>query len=227
MPDAPAVVSAPSHERVPETPVVVSVPLRQHALEAPVVVSAPLQERAPETPVVVSVPLHDTALEPPAPERVRRLRRHLIEAMRALREAKRPDRLIPRATAEPEGFTAEVLRAGCATCQGFCCKGGGEHAYIDERTMAHVRRDRPELDARQLIRCYLDALAPLSYAGSCLFHGAQGCTLPRSLRAELCNSYYCDGLRDFQRRADAPAQVVVVAARNGTERRSAVLRRAD
>jgi hypothetical protein len=147
--------------------------------------------------------------------------------MRALREAKRPDRLIQPATSEPTGFAARVVRAGCATCQGFCCKGGGEHAYIDERTMARVRRDRPELDARAVIRCYVAAVAPRAYQGSCLFHGRTGCTLPRGLRAELCNSYYCSGLRDFLRRTGDFADAVIVAVRDGRERRSPVLRPGD
>jgi hypothetical protein len=173
-------------------------------------------------PLTVRVPFQDSPLEPPSRDRVRKLRRHLVESMRDLREAKRPDRLIQQATPEPTGFLAEVARVGCATCQGFCCKGGGEHAYIDERTMARVRRDRPDLDARGVIRLYLDALAPQAYRGSCLFHGSGGCTLPRPLRAELCNSYYCNGLRDLLRGVDAPAAVEVVAARDGHERRSLV-----
>src|SRR3954447_18700631 len=142
-------------------------------------------------PVTVTVPLQNSDLVPPAPERVRKLRRHLIEAMRDLREAKRPDRLIQPLTEEPTGFARDVVREGCAQCEGFCCKGGGEQAYIDERTMARVRRDHPDLDARAIIRCYVEAVAALAYRDSCLFHGRHGCTLPRSLRAELCNSYYC------------------------------------
>lgn len=181
-------------------------------------------EAVADPPVTVRVPFQDSPLEPLLRDRVRKLRRHLVESMRDLREAKRPDRLIQPATPEPAGFTAEVVRAGCATCQGFCCRGGGEHAYIDERTMARVRGDRPELDARGVIRLYVEALARQAYRGSCLFHGPAGCTLPRSLRAELCNSYYCNGLRDFLRRGDKPSEVVVVAARGGAERSRQVSR---
>ena len=128
---------------------------------------------------------------------MRALKRHLIRSMRDLRAAKRPDRMIQKPTPEPTGFTATVLAAGCATCQGHCCKGGGEHAYIDERTMARVRAAHPDLDARGIIRLYLARLAPSAYRGSCLFHGPEGCTLGRGPRAELCNAYYCNGLRDF------------------------------
>jgi hypothetical protein len=178
-------------------------------------------------PVLVTVPLLNDTTEPPPASRIRALKRHLVQSLRDLRVAKRPDRLIQKTTPEPTGFTATVLAAGCAACQGHCCKGGGDHAYIDARTMARVRRDNPDLDARAVIRLYLERLAPESYVGSCLFHGPEGCTLGRGLRAELCNSYYCNGLLDFLKRTDDPGRVRIVAARNGLERRSPILSRPD
>ena len=174
----------------------------------------------------IQVPaLPDQTPEPPPRPRVRALKRHLIQSLRDLRVARRPERLIQRPAPEPTGFTATVLAAGCATCRGHCCKGGGDHAYIDERTMARVRRDHPDLDAGAIIRRFLARLAPRSFPGSCLFHGEHGCTLGRDLRAELCNAYYCNGLRDFLNRTDTPERMQIVAARNGIERRSVVLSR--
>jgi hypothetical protein len=175
--------------------------------------------------VLVTVPLLNETLEPPPRDRIRALKRHLVESLRALRTAKRPDRLIQKTTPEPVDFTAAVLGAGCATCQGHCCKGGGDHAYIDERTMARARRDNPELAARAIIGLYLARLAPRSYKGSCLFHGADGCTLGRPLRAELCNVYYCNGLQDFLKLPEVPERVQIIAIRNGIERRSTVMSR--
>ena len=177
--------------------------------------------------VLVTVPLLNETLESPPPGRVRALKRHLVQSLRDLRTAKRPDRLIQKTTAEPVGFTAAVLRAGCATCQGHCCTGGGDRAYIDDRTMARVRRDNPDLDARAVIGLFLARVAPRSYKGSCLFHCLDGCTLGRALRAELCNAYYCNGLRDFMKRAEVPDHVQIVATRNGFECRSPVMSRSD
>jgi hypothetical protein len=174
-------------------------------------------------PVPVTVPLLEETLEAPPRDRVRAFKAHLIQSLRALRATRRPDKLIQRSTPRPTGFTATVLAAGCATCRGHCCKGGGEHAYIDERTMARVRRDNPEHDASAIIRMYLNRLAPLSYRGSCLFHGPDGCTLDQPLRAELCNAFYCNGLRDFMNRTPVPERVQIVAARDGRERRSRVI----
>ena len=31
--------------------------------------------------------------------------------------------------------------------------------------------------------------------GACVNQTASGCVLPRSLRSDVCNSYYCDSLR--------------------------------
>jgi len=169
--------------------------------------------------VDVIVPYQDRPLLPPSPERVRRLRRHLVDSLRDLRAARRPDRLIQPRTAEPGGDAAAVMRAGCAACRGHCCLGGGEHAWLDERTMARVRRDRPQLGARALIAAYIAQIAPMSFAGSCLFHGPAGCTLDPMLRAELCSSYYCDGLKAFLRRpadqARATWRVVIHAIQPG------------
>jgi len=176
-------------------------------------------------PVVVTVPLLKETLAPPPRERVRALKRHLIQSLRDLREAKRPAKLVQTATPEPTGFAAAVVGMGCATCQGHCCMGGGDHAYIDERTMYRVRRDNPDLDARAVIGRYLERIAPESYRGSCLFHGPTGCTLGRGLRAELCNQYYCNGLRDFLKLEPMPARVEIAAERNGQTRRSPVLTR--
>jgi len=105
--------------------------------------------------VAVTVPLLNETLEPPPRDRVRALKRHLIQSLRGLRAARRPDRLAQKTSPPPAGFTATVMNAGCATCQGFCCKGGGDHAYIDERTMYRVRRDNPDLDAAAIIGLFL------------------------------------------------------------------------
>ncbi len=157
----------------------------------------------------VMVPLNRRALVPTPPERVRRIREHLVRSLRDLRTMKRPEHNASPLRPEPQGFAGTVARAACALCQGYCCKGGGEHAYLDERDMARVRRARPELEARAVIRLYMERVPADGYEGSCVFHGKQGCTLDRSLRSDVCNSYFCNGLRDFVATADGVASVVV------------------
>lgn len=163
----------------------------------------------------VTVPGQRAGLAPVTRAQVRALKRHLLDALRDLRAARRPERLIQRRAAEPKGFVAQVVAAGCRHCRGSCCMAGGTHAFIDERTLARVRAEQPGLTVRGIIRAYVDAVAPEAYQGSCVFHGAQGCTLPRPLRAELCNAYYCDGLARLLKDGAAHARTVAIATHDG------------
>ena len=171
----------------------------------------------------VSVPAaREVPLVSPPLYRLRALKRHLIESLRDLREAKRPEKLIQPRTAQPQGFAAEIVRAGCTQCQGHCCRGGGDHAYLDERTMARVRQAHPDLDAAGIIALYMNDVAERAFEGSCLFHGQNGCTLSQPLRAELCNQYYCNGLWDFLKLRPLPRTVEVVASKGEIERRTVI-----
>ena len=87
----------------------------------------------------VMVPRNDKAAVPISPERVRRLRKHLVVALRALRTMKNPEHSVSPLRPEPEGFAAHVARTACSLCKGWCCRNGEDHAFLDERTMARVR----------------------------------------------------------------------------------------
>jgi hypothetical protein len=171
----------------------------------------------------VMVPLSRKPLVPVPPERVRRLRKHLVASLRTLRTMKDPKGSASPLRPEPEGFTGQVARAACALCRGVCCKGGEEHAYLDERTMSRVRMAHPELDARAVLRLYAERVPAEGYEKSCIFHGAEGCTLDRSLRSDLCNLYLCTGLGNFVNSDSKPTSVVVIAAEGEEMRMSAVL----
>jgi hypothetical protein len=167
----------------------------------------------------VMVPRNDKTLKPTSPERVQRLRKHLVEALRELRTMKDPERCASPLRPEPEGFAARVAHAACSLCKGWCCRGGGDHGYLDERTMARVRRAKSDLDARAVLRLYTERVPAVSYEGSCIFHGKQGCMLDRSLRSDVCNSYFCSGLGTYVTGGDATAPVVVIAG-EGDEMRT-------
>jgi len=174
-------------------------------------------------PLAVNVPAYAGTLAPPVPARIRQLRRNLAESMRDARTLKRPAKATDAAMDEPTGFAGTVARAACALCRGWCCSRGGEHAYLDGPSMARIRRTRPELDAWGILRLYTQAVADPAYADSCVFHGAQGCTLDRSLRADLCNRYFCTGLGALVKQVPPPRRAVVVAARGEIRRTSPVL----
>ncbi|HET8997483.1 MAG TPA: hypothetical protein VFN42_12520 [Acetobacteraceae bacterium] len=175
-----------------------------------------------ETHLAVHVPAYAGTLLPQPRDRLRQLRKHLLESLRAERQMRDRAAAVGPAAPEPPAPVGEIAPTACALCQGWCCSKGGTHAYLDERTMARVRHARPELDAWGILRLYTRAAADPAYAGSCVFHGAQGCTLDRSLRSDLCNAYFCSGLASLVKQADVPGRVVLTAAK-GTIIRTSVM----
>jgi hypothetical protein len=152
------------------------------------------------------------------------MRKHLVQSLRALRTMKDPEGNASPVRPAPEGFAAKVARTACTMCRGYCCKGGGEHAYLDERVMARVRIAQPELDARGVLRLYMDSVPAVGYEGTCLFHGEKGCTLDRSLRSDVCNSYFCDMLGEFVKKADKATSAIVMSGEGELSRMSHILR---
>ena len=171
----------------------------------------------------VIVPRIERALVPTSPERIQRLRKHLLEALRALRTMRKPGGGTTP-PAEPTGFVARVARTACTLCEGWCCKGGGEHAYLDERTLARLCATTPGLSARSILRLYLRRVPENGHAGSCIFHGQQGCTLEPSQRSDVCNDYFCGGLGTFVTRGDTTTPVRVFAGEGARLRVSPVLK---
>src|ERR1700722_10754732 len=162
-----------------------------------------------DDPLPVMVPGSDKVLVQTPPERVRRLRRHLIVTLRALRGTKDTKRsALPP---EPQGFAARVAGTACGLCKGWCCKNGDDDAFLDEPTLLRVRRANPSLKARAVLRLFIDRVPADAYQGSCIFHGKQGCTLDRSLRSDICNAYFCGGLHAYMASGATTTPVTVIA----------------
>jgi hypothetical protein len=171
----------------------------------------------------VMVPRSDKTLAAIPPKRVRQLREHLIKALGELRTAKPWERFASRVRPEPAGFPARVASTACAMCKGWCCRNGGDDAFLDDRTLARVRIAKPDMTEADLLHLYLDRLPPVAYRDSCIFHGAHGCTLDRSLRSDVCNSYFCGGLGAYMK-TSATVPVKVIAGEGNQMRTSPVLR---
>jgi hypothetical protein len=168
----------------------------------------------------VMVPRNDKAVIAISPERVRRLREHLIKASGELRKAKH-DFASP-ARPEPTGFSARVARTACSLCKGWCCRNGDDDAFLDDQTLARVRLARPNMSEHAVLRLYLARIPSSGYRDSCIFHGRQGCTLDRSLRADVCNSYFCGGL-DAYMKTGAETPIRIIAGEGDQMRTSPVL----
>lgn len=88
----------------------------------------------------------------------------------------------------------QLLGAGCATCRGRCCRQGGNHAFNDAFTMMRYLERFPTHDDETIVAKYLSYLAPRTLTHGCVFQHEKGCTLPRDLRADLCNRFYCGSI---------------------------------
>ena len=91
--------------------------------------------------------------------------------------------------------TLPVVSAACGTCQGACCERGADgNAFISSDLIRYFHQKTPELTAEIVRAAYLDALPEMSVTASCVFHTEIGCALDRNLRANICNTFYCNNL---------------------------------
>jgi hypothetical protein len=56
-----------------------------------------------------------------------------------------------------------------------------------------------------------------------IFHGKQGCTLDRSLRSDVCNSYFCGGLLAYLTGDEVVIPTMVIAGAGDNMRTSPIL----
>jgi hypothetical protein len=100
---------------------------------------------------------------------------------------------------EPEPVAPEEARkvaSACALCRGFCCRTGGDAAYLNPVTITRVWNRQPHLTEDQVVSAYVDAVPDRAFDGSCIFHAAHGCNLPPSMRSNVCLAYQCTPLRN-------------------------------
>jgi hypothetical protein len=129
------------------------------------------------------------------------------------------------ASADPDGSTGDppyaeapaspgdaLARAACASCRGLCCKHGEPHAFLYSSTLRRYLKLHPDQSPAQALETYLDHIPAESTAGSCIYHGRQGCTLPRALRSDTCNRFICDDLERLQKAVVAGTVIPPVVA---------------
>ena len=75
---------------------------------------------------------------------------------------------------------------------------GGHHAYIEVNTILRYMQQTGITDAHQIAEKYLTYLVSHTLQDGCTFQHAAGCVLPRDMRSDTCNNFYCDGLRNLQ-----------------------------
>jgi len=181
-------------------------------------------EPAEAYPIVV-VPWRSANVVPLPEERRRELGQFLAGLLAGAPQAQPPSEpeARPPNRDEARGEPDRLLAAVCGVCAGFCCHyGGARHAFLDAEAMAAFRAVHPEMRDADVIDAYLDRLPAESCEGSCVYQAADGCTLPRAMRARICNAYECGGLREARQ---AGARVCVVVRHDHRIVRSALVDR--
>jgi hypothetical protein len=177
-------------------------------------------EKITENCTKVTVPRSDKRLMLVTRDRVERLKEHLRDVLREIREAKKAPLPTP-IEPEPDGFKAVIARTACTLCKGHCCRNGADDAFLDDRTLARFKLTQPKISDQAIVRLYAGHVPSEGYIGSCIFHGKKGCTLGRSMRADICNTYFCRDLGAYLRKRSTPRPTVVIA---GGIEKSPVLR---
>lgn len=106
----------------------------------------------------------------------------------------------------------------CTQCRGGCCAQGADHAYVSAVSIRRRLELDPTLTAGDILDAYLDRLPEQSVAGACINQTSTGCALPRELRSDICNGYFCTELKDLQQAWDTqgeqPEQLLVIQRAN-------------
>lgn len=144
---------------------------------------------------VTVVPRNTTPSRPASKKRHARFLKHLRDRIHASHEA--TPEIIAHHWEQPDELPADVgalFGAACAACRGWCCKGGGEHAFINVRTMYDYRAQHPHMSDEDIVEAYRAYLPERSLPTGCVYQASRGCTLPREMRAAICNKHLCHGL---------------------------------
>lgn len=143
-----------------------------------------------ELPATVGfVPANERALVAIDDARRSALRAHLTEVVEDARGRGDPTPV------EEQGGADPLLGQACGVCEGACCAHGAERAYLDARTLARAFQVDAPPSPEEVVDAYLSYVGDQGYDDSCIYHGPRGCTLPRAMRAEVCNTYLCPGIR--------------------------------
>ena len=88
-----------------------------------------------------------------------------------------------------------VFETGCTACKGSCCAIGGNTGNLMDSDIHLYRQRHPEATEDDIVSVYLDHVPEVTTVDGCVYQGETGCALPRTLRSEQCNSFYCRGMK--------------------------------
>lgn len=86
----------------------------------------------------------------------------------------------------------------CGVCRGGCCAAGEEHAYLTAHTIRRLLDADAALTGADLLATYLEHAPHESMERACFLQTPTGCAMPRELRSDVCNGYFCPQLVSLQ-----------------------------
>ncbi len=109
------------------------------------------------------------------------------------------------------------IEAACMLCHGHCCLNGGpSNAFLTVEDVNRYRRENTNASRQDVRDTYFAMMPEETVLLSCVFHGPEGCTMPRTMRSDLCNSAVCSSQRHLidGEAAGDEAAVLVAEFRN-------------
>jgi len=126
----------------------------------------------------------------------------------------RSDDAAPTVALEANSKPLPIVQEACATCQGNCCISGGDNAYLTAKTIIRYSNEHPDLEPHEVRDAFLSHVEERTIENSCIYHGQNGCGLPRDARSTTCNEFECIGLRRLLKKlsGSGPHRVFLAAA---------------
>ncbi|MEZ6033325.1 MAG: hypothetical protein R3C17_09545 [Planctomycetaceae bacterium] len=182
----------------------------REAAEAQAILESTLtnhRELSPDDLFVVTIPSGISKISPLPEARIQAYKQHLETVIREFRgvpeiDSKQDDAQRSDVTAEKIFENSPKLRTVseklCGMCKGGCCTSGGDTAYITRSTIRKFLDAAPESADADIVNAYLSQLSAETMTNSCINQSPTGCVLPRSMRSDTCNEYFCNSLVKWQ-----------------------------
>jgi len=87
----------------------------------------------------------------------------------------------------------------CCMCKGGCCASGKDHAYLSVFSIRRFMDENLHLATDEILYLYMSKITSESIEQSCINQTLTGCVLPRYMRSDICNGYYCESLNSYQK----------------------------
>lgn len=124
---------------------------------------------------------------------------------------------IPVIIEENEQQLSQLNGEVCRFCAGRCCIQGANRAYIKESTIKRYMSENPEFSFDQVFANYEQTISKQTYHNSCINHTDQGCNLPREMRSDTCNNFYCNALKKIEKDDELKGAVIIYRPINSKE----------